>query len=532
MLGEIKQFLKTKKLRGVKSALQAKPLYVDYLKEIYGDIELNIIIYMVLNDIKEIPKAKCGNDAKFVNLIEGFSDRCNLPFQGKNKCKVCSVMISEKRKSTYKNKTGYDNPGQNPDVRDKMSRTNINRYGTTVPQQTDVVKKRSIETNLLKYGVEHPSMLEENKEKRQKTVFEKYGVDNVLKTTHKRLEERYMNFKKKYEYSGKYTLLSSIEEYDSSVNGVKSILLWKCNACNNTFNKVAPCLRCPKCEPYSSSTEEVELYEYISSIYDGEIIQNSRNIITGNEIDIFIPELKLGIEFNGEYWHRDEVRGNNYHQSKYIRMKENGNKLITIYSNEWRNKTDIVKRRLRSILNTDNRVYARKCTIGLVQNDVCDEFLKTYHIQGKCGSSIRVGLYLETELVAVMTFGKPRFNKEYEYELLRYCSKDTVVGGASKLLKYFENTYVPKSLISYADMNWSSGNLYEAIGFQFVEMTKPGYFYYDKKTETTYSRYQCQKQKLISKFGFPNTMTENEMTRSLGYYKIYDCGNLVYKKEY
>ncbi|EMR6009134.1 hypothetical protein WJW27_006015, partial [Escherichia coli] len=253
---------------------------------------------------------------------------------------------------------------------------------------------------------------------------------------------------------------------------------WKCNACNNTFNKVAPCLRCPKCEPYSSSTEEVELYDYISSIYDGEIIQNSRNIITGNEIDIFIPELKLGIEFNGEYWHRDEVRGNNYHQSKYIRMKENGNKLITIYSNEWRNKTDIVKRRLKSILNTDNRVYARKCTIGLVQNNVCDEFLNTYHIQGKCGSSIRVGLYLETELVAVMTFGKPRFNKEYEYELLRYCSKDTVVGGASKLLKYFENTYAPKSLISYADMNWSSGNLYEAIGFQFVEMTKPGYFYY------------------------------------------------------
>lgn len=531
MLEEIKKFLSEKNVRGVKSALQAKSVYIEFLREMFGDIDLNEMIYMVLNDITSVPNAECGDKAKFISITEGYSYKCNKPFQGKGKCLICCSAVARKRKETYKEKTGYDNPAQNPEIQKKIGYTNEQRYGTRIAQQSEQVKQKSIETNIKKYGVVHPSQLESNKQQRLQTVQEKYGINNVWQLN-KGLSARYEQFKTRFEQDGKFTLLSDESHYDNSNDATHAIMHWKCNECGNEFDKVALCLRCPKCEPYSSSTEEVNLYNYITSIYSGVVIQNSRNIIKGNEIDIFIPELKLGIEFNGEYWHRDEVRGKNYHQSKYFKMKEAGYKLITIYSNEWSNKTEIVKNRLKSLISVDSKIYARKCEVRLVAHEECDKFLYEHHIQGPCQSSIKLGLYYNDDLVALMTFGAPRFNKQYEYELLRYCSKGTVVGGASKLLKHFERMYLPKSLLSYADMNWSTGNLYEKIGFTLEEVTQPGYFYYDRKNEVVYSRHQCQKQKLIKKYNFDSSMTEKEMTKELGYFRIYDCGNLVYKKIY
>jgi len=64
-----------------------------------------------------------------------------------------------------------------------------------------------------------------------------------------------------------------------------------------------------------------------------------------------------------------------------------------------------------------------------------------------------------------MTFGKPRYNRKYEYELLRYCSSYTVIGGAEKLFSYFLNTYTPKSIISYCDLSKFTGRVYNRLGF-------------------------------------------------------------------
>ena len=130
-----------------------------------------------------------------------------------------------------------------------------------------------------------------------------------------------------------------------------------------------------------------------------------------------------------------------------------------------------------------------------------------------------------------MTFGKPRFNKEYDYELLRFCNtlNTSVMGGASKLLSYFIKNYNPKSILSYANLRWSMGNLYEKLGFTLISQSSPNYFYFNNDL-ILHSRIEFQKHKLKDKLeNYNPDLTESENMYNNGYRKIYDCGNLVYE---
>ena len=146
----------------------------------------------------------------------------------------------------------------------------------------------------------------------------------------------------------------------------------------------------------------------------------------------------------------------NYHLNKTIECEKVGYRLIHIFEHEWVNKQKIIKAKLKSLFGVEQtRIYARKCIIKEISTDIKNEFLNTYHIQGEDKSKVKLGLFYEEKLVAVMTFGKPRFNKNYEYELIRYATSKHVIGGAGKLLKYFERNYKPKSIITYSDRRFS-----------------------------------------------------------------------------
>ncbi len=164
------------------------------------------------------------------------------------------------------------------------------------------------------------------------------------------------------------------------------------------------------------------------------------------------------------------------------------------------------------------------------------EFLDNNHIQGGIRSSINIGLYNKDDLVALMCFSKERFSKKYEYELTRFCTKlDTsVIGGASRLMKYFERTYHPKSIVSYADRRWSMGKMYENLGFTLDHVSPPCYWYFKSNDEyKLHSRIQFQKHKL-SKLLENYDESKSEMKNMIdnGWNAIYDCGNYVFKKEY
>lgn len=259
---------------------------------------------------------------------------------------------------------------------------------------------------------------------------------------------------------------------------------------------------------------------------------SNRSALNGMEIDLYYPEIKFGIEFNGNYWHSELNKPKSYHQDKSIAAVKSGIFLMHIFEYEWINKDtqEKIVQIIKNRFNTEGirKIYARNCKVVHISTDESNKFLKKYHIQNDDKSDVKLGLLLNNELIGVMTFGKPRFNSNYQYELIRLAFKSdvTVVGGAEKLFKHFIDEYNPDSIISYCNISKFSGNVYIRLGFKAVELTEPSYRWVNIVTNESLTRYQTMKHSLIEKGLGKENQTEDEIMHSLNYYKIYDCGNL------
>jgi hypothetical protein len=279
----------------------------------------------------------------------------------------------------------------------------------------------------------------------------------------------------------------------------------------------------------SISNIEKEVVSFIDSL-NINFIENDRTLLDGKELDIYIPSKNIAIEFNGLYWHSDLFIDKHYHLNKTNNCEKLGIQLIHIFEDEWLYKQDIVKSRLRNILGlTTSKIYGRKCDIKEVTTKDKGEFLNDNHIQGTIGSKINLGLYYKDELISLMTFGKRPMLNNCEYELIRFCNKlDTsVIGGASKLLKYFIRNYNPNEIISYADRRWSNGGMYEKLGFDKLKLNQPSFFIIEGKLRK--SRFKYQKHKL-NDLGFDvdkdKSALENLSNNNINI--IYDSGSLTY----
>lgn len=252
------------------------------------------------------------------------------------------------------------------------------------------------------------------------------------------------------------------------------------------------------------------------------------------QIDIYLPDYNIGIEYNGLFWHSELNKPDDYHIKKLEAIESLGIRLINIWEDEWEYKEHIVKSRLLNLLCGSKKIHARKCKIVDVPAKLAKEFLQENHLQGFCVSKFNVGLVYEDELVSIMTFGKRKINgKKYEqteYELLRFCSKlnTNVVGAANRLLAYFlnQNKHVTK-LISFANRSWSgTKNIYEKLGFDFIGKTKPNFFYFDKIEKIRFHRYKFRKN-LIAEPDDKRTARQIMIDKKM--YRVYDCGNFKYE---
>ena len=264
--------------------------------------------------------------------------------------------------------------------------------------------------------------------------------------------------------------------------------------------------------------------------------QRNREILRNREIDIYIPLLKLGIEYNGLHWHSERLgKGKNYHLDKLNKCNEQGIKLIQIFEDEWINHRDICESKLKQIcgLNTNPKIYARKCEIREITNkNEAYEFLDKNHIQGRTGFTIALGTYYNNELVGVMTFKK---EKEGYWDLNRFATdiNHQCIGIGGKLFKYFTRNYDFQEIKSFADRRWTTdptNNLYTKLGFEFDSYVPPSYWYYNPKISRIerFHKFGFRKQHLHKQYDLPLTMTEREMTETLGYTRIWDCGLIKY----
>lgn len=312
----------------------------------------------------------------------------------------------------------------------------------------------------------------------------------------------------------------------------------------NIDNHYQGSFRCGICFPKRSKIQN-DIFEFLRS-YDNALMNDTRQVIKPLEIDIFSLKNKFGIEYDSQNYHSSGVseylkdKDKNYHLMKTELMEEKDYQLFHIFSSEYLNETkkQIWNSMLLNKMNISEKIYARKCFIKEITSSEARIFCETNHIQGYVNSSIRVGLFYNEQLVQVMTFGKPRQGKYKDsnnYELLRMCSllNHVVIGGASKLLKYFERTYNPELILSYANRRWAyKDNVYPKLGFELDSITPPNYFYFLPKDECELeSRVKYQKHKLKNYPEYSDDLTETEIMFKRGYRKIYDCGNYVYLKK-
>ena len=308
---------------------------------------------------------------------------------------------------------------------------------------------------------------------------------------------------------------------------------------------------CPHCK----SNKKEELLLDLFKEYNINYNYNDREFIKPLEIDILIPDFKFGIEHNGLLWHSYGISNwsatdnyhllnKNRHLEKTIKTEERDYQLFHIREDHLLDpkKKEIWKSVLLNKCGFSHKVHARKLQVINLNdyNTFVNTFLEDNHLQGTCVSSIKLGLQdPKTGIVySMMTFGKSRFDKNIEYELLRFCNLryHNVRGAASKLMAHFERVYKPDSIVSYANRDWSQGNLYKAIGFEYTHTAEPNYFYVDSDFNII-KRQQAQKHKLKSFLEarnqiFNENLSERDNMINNGYRIYYDTGNLVYHKLY
>ena len=276
-----------------------------------------------------------------------------------------------------------------------------------------------------------------------------------------------------------------------------------------------------------TSIGEKEIYSFIKSIYNGEIIENDRNIISPKELDIYIPQKNLAIEFDGLYFHSTKFgKDKNYHLNKTIACEEKGIRLIHVFEDEWLFKKPIIESIIKSALGIyEEKIFARKCEVKKLDDKTFRQFCNKNHIQGECNSSDRLGLFYNDELVQAVGFSKSRFSKN-EMELVRMVTKLNiqVVGGFSRLMKHFG-----KNCISYIDRRLFDGKGYKFSGFEYVCTNRPNYYYV--KELDRYYRMNFIKNNIAKKFPneFDEKLTEEQNMKKLGFYRIYDCGTVKVK---
>lgn len=399
---------------------------------------------------------------------------------------------------------------------------------------TDKLKERAIKAVETKKqnGFDFGSVMrgKNHSEVTKNLISQKSKESNILKTE--------IAFEQRLNYIHKANLVLISEE--------NRLLTLKCNQCNHVFTLTRQCFTkskfredwCQVCHPLEinyRSKNEIELFDFIKQL-SNDSVNSNRQILKKKELDIYIPTKKIAIEFNGLYWHSEDIleRQGKSKFSDYEKMnqlKKFDIRYIGIFEDEWIYKKEIVKSRLKNILNcTDKIIYARKCNIQEITSKQASLFCEQNHIQGRGRSNARYGLFYNDELVSVMTFSKDNLSRKIiGWEINRFCNKlnTTVVGGASKLFSHFIKIHDPLEVISYADSRWSEGNLYKQLNFKFCSTTKPNYWYFLPNELQRIHRFTLRKNK-----NDVAELSEKEIRSTQGFMKIYDCGNTkwIWKK--
>lgn len=489
--------------------------------KIYGEIMEDKIDFELLKEIRSSPRKmqikyldKLGILSEITRLVDNdfkIKEKIDIILLNEyNKCycgklskpfiKWCSITCMNKDIDMRKN-VSKKNTENSIERLEKAKQTRISKYGVSSVQDIPLSKIKTKQTKQKYYD----DVISD--------TFNRYGLDQVKLSNIEYLtciciNSGFFEIQKKYFNNMPYTTL---------INHFKRI----------GFD--------PNFKKGSSSMGEQEIYNWIKTVLNDDILTNNRKLI-GKELDIFIPSRKIAIEFNGIYWHSEKwfnskgIDAKYYHKNKMELCLEKDIILLQFFEDEWLYKQKIVKSIILSKFGIfEKKYFARKLKVQNVPKELSDDFLDNNHLQGKCVGS-NLGLYDNDELVCLMTYGKSRF--EDEYEMIRFVSKinTQVIGGLSRLLSYVKKELKTTKIITYADLRYSTGVSYHKLG-KYISHTDVGYNWVGKNGTIRLNRFSTQKHKLSKLFNeyIDLTKTENMIMEEHGYLKLYDCGNKKYE---
>lgn len=535
----------------------------------------------------------CGRYPVFDSFTKGYKTFCgskqNCECARKNQSRLLKSYHStkdpeaaqqslQKQQQTCLERYGVTNPAKNQTIREKIKKTNQIRYNADFPFQSKQIQHKIETTNLSRYGVKRPFENQDIVRKSHETARSKHGSDFMKAARQQFLNNNnnknpFVVYQEKIKKTLKdrYDVLHPMQNREffnksrATLKNNHSVTNpAQCHIDAHTFeileDKAQFSALCKK-HSLKELAEKLAVSEKIiwarhdryrldcytrsvRSQYEEEIsawlsdqgIQHLRNQKLGTKTVDFLAH-NVAIEFNGLYAHSENSFygkklgiDRRYHYEKFQLCREKNIRLFTIFEDEWLNKKPIIKNQIRIALGLAKKgVPARKTTVCAISKNTAFEFLNFAHLQGAANASVYLGCYSNCNLIAAMTFLK---KKPQEYELTRFATDEFLHAGVfSKMLAHFERLYSPHKIISFSDNRWSLGNVYSKTGFCRDCEIKPDYFVTDYKQRQ--HKFNWRKKRIHSRFGIDiENKTESQLTRELGWDRIWDCGKTRWCKTY
>lgn len=309
-----------------------------------------------------------------------------------------------------------------------------------------------------------------------------------------------------------YTMYSDKSAWWVCENGHE----WETVVRYRTNNKTG----CPTCNTGSSSVAEREIADYIESFI--QVNRNDRDVVSPLELDIYIPEKRIAVEYNGLYWHSFDKVGKTYHYDKWKKCRDAGIQLITIWEDDYRNNKGVTLRMIKSKILGRESIGARKTKVVGITRAQSNAFLSRHHIQGPKTGSMYVGLTYDDELVAVMVSTRTRNYTKLD----RYASSIAIVGGLDRMMKHASSG----KWITFSDNCVSTGELYESAGWYVDAIIPPDYQYIVNNSRSHKFNYRRSRFLKDKDLYYNESMSESELAVANGIARIYDCGKIRYAK--
>lgn len=481
--------------------------------------------------VADLPKCViCSKTVMIFKHNGQFGESCS------NKC--ANRVTLEKSSELSMKKYGVPHHIMSKEVRTKIVATSIERYGVPYCVAAPEMREKMVDTCMRKYGVSHHSKVPSIRQRIEDTARRNFGEAGIMGTKEWIQKNRDLHMDRfgvphHFQKLDSHEILNDEEAFTKLIDrrSMKSVAV-ELGVDRRTISNYIDMYGIERKPMTKRSFLELEIFDFVRSVYDGEVLDNPR--VGGWEVDIYIPDLLIGVEVNGVYWHSSKFKERSFHKTKQDACEAAGIRLLQIFEDEWLYSKDIVKNRIMHLLGASDkqRIFARKTKAKEVRHADTKPLYEANHIQGAVGATKHYGLWFEDTLVACMSFQDKR---EGVWELVRYATGCNVIGGFSKLLKHFIRTHSPAKVTSFADRRWSTGDVYEVNGFTNMGQVPVNYQYVVGDMRVRKENYR--RERIERKFNsgeleyFDPDVSERENMELNNIYQIYDAGLIRYELE-